>query len=52
MFVPEPRLTRDHLVAGIASALLLPENIRTWCGRALIGWNVAVWLYLPFWLVG
>lgn len=33
------------LMAGIASALLLPGNSDL-VRRALIGWNVAVWLYL------
>ena len=32
-------------VAGLMLATLLPESLR-WTTRALIAWNVAVWLYL------
>jgi uncharacterized membrane protein len=39
-----PRLYIAAL-AGLAVALLLPEAPR-WTTRALLGWNVAVWLYL------
>jgi uncharacterized membrane protein len=39
-----PRLYIAAL-AGLVAALLLPEAPR-WTTRALLGWNVAVWLYL------
>jgi len=39
-----PRLYIAAL-AGLAAAWLLPEAPR-WTTRALLGWNVAVWLYL------
>ncbi len=34
------------LTTGIVAALLVPDVSR-WTTRALVGWNVAVWLYLP-----
>ena len=33
------------LLAGVLTLALLPVELR-WVTRALIGWNVAVWLYL------
>ncbi len=39
-----PRLALS-IVAGVSAALLLPAPLRA-VTRALLGWNVAVWLYL------